>query len=121
MEKYFLNIPEINLVATVFYPKLKLDGLQDLLIIYYNALIPIKNEFSPNPVLIVHNVKTYLNNFYNECSLKYRGQVTQLETQTSSSSTKLTKAQLLIKERIKRSREFSSSNQKLENYFNVIF
>lgn len=94
-----MYIPKINLVDIVFAPpKLKLNGLQELLTLYCDALILIKDNDSPNPTSIAYNVRTNLYNFYNADSLKYGGQ-TLLEPQNASSmSIKLTKTQLLLRE-----------------------
>lgn len=59
----FLNISEINLVASVFYPRIKLNFLQELLTIYNDALVSIKDDDSSNFILIVYNVRIILYNF----------------------------------------------------------
>ncbi|KAI3474587.1 hypothetical protein Pfo_029589, partial [Paulownia fortunei] len=122
-KKYFYEIPDINLIAVVFDPRLKLDGLQDLLLIYYNALTRNENDYTIDINNIIFKIRTLLNEFYNEYSSKYGSQSTQVDIHKTSSSSgfKLTAAQLLLRERTKRPRGSSSSSQELESYFNVSF
>lgn len=48
LEKYFYNILEILLVALILDPRLKLDGLEEILTIYFDALILVKDDNSLN-------------------------------------------------------------------------
>ena len=121
-EKYFYFIPEIYLIAFALDPRFKLEVLQEMLTLYYDALIPIKDSSSPDPANIIYNVRIYLYDIYNQYYAKYGTQINISEIQqTTSSNLKLTKAQLLLKERTKRPRGSSSSTQELENYFTTSF
>lgn len=122
-EKYFLDIPEIFLCANVLDPRLKIDGVQDMLTLYYDSLNPV-TDTCPNIPLILFNVRSHLNDIFIEYNTKYSGDVGTRETQsttTSNMASKLTKAQLLLRERTKRPRGSSSSSQELENYLTTTF
>ncbi|KZV58400.1 hypothetical protein F511_29755, partial [Dorcoceras hygrometricum] len=122
-EKYYFNIPDIFLCAIVLDPRLKLDGLDELLTLYYDSLDPI-TDACPYSFMIILSVRNSLTEIYTEYNEKYGSKVaTQAQQHTTSSSTtsRLSKAQNLIRDRRKRSRESSSSNLELENYLTTTF
>ncbi|KZV13529.1 zinc finger BED domain-containing protein RICESLEEPER 2-like, partial [Dorcoceras hygrometricum] len=121
-EKYFLNIPEIFLCAIILDPRLKLDCLGELLTLYYDYLNPI-TDTCPSSSIILSSVRNSLTEIYTEYNEKYGSQVaTQTQHTTSSIITsRLTKAQNLIRDRTKRPRGSSSSNLELENYLTTTF
>ncbi|KZV21578.1 zinc finger BED domain-containing protein RICESLEEPER 1-like, partial [Dorcoceras hygrometricum] len=121
-EKYFLNIPDIFLCAIVLDPRLKLDGLGELLTLYYDSLDSI-TDACPSSFMIISSVRHSLTEIYTEYNEKYDSQVaTQTQHTTSSIITsRLTKAQNLIRDRTKRPRGSSSFNLELENYLTTTF
>ncbi|KZV41461.1 hypothetical protein F511_34528 [Dorcoceras hygrometricum] len=122
-EKYFFNISDIFLCVIVLDPRLKLDGLGELLTLYYDSLNPI-TDACPCSSMILFSVKNSLTEIYNEYNEKYGLQVgTQAQQLTTSSSTtsRLSKVQMLVRERTKRPRGSSSSNLELENYLTTTF
>ncbi|KZV52205.1 zinc finger BED domain-containing protein RICESLEEPER 2-like, partial [Dorcoceras hygrometricum] len=121
-EKYFLNIPDIFLCAIVLDHRLKLDDLSELLTLYYDSLDPITDAYTSSS-MIISSVRHSLTEIYTEYNEKYDSQVaTQTQHTTSSIITsRLTKAQNLIRDRTKRPRGSSSSNLELENYLTTTF
>ncbi|KZV38585.1 zinc finger BED domain-containing protein RICESLEEPER 2-like [Dorcoceras hygrometricum] len=121
-EKYFLNIPDIFLCAIVLDPRLKLDGLGELLTLYYDSLDLITDACPSS--MIIFSVRNSLTEIYTEYNEKYGSQVatqTQQHTTSSSITSRLSKAQNLIRDRTKRPRGSSSSNLELENYLTTTF
>ncbi|CAA0833571.1 Unknown protein [Striga hermonthica] len=80
-EKHCLNLPLINLLANVFDPWTRLASLGHYLTMYYDQLIPVKDEHSPDPTLIVDNVRQLLDNFYQEYKSKYGENFTEPQPQ----------------------------------------
>ncbi|KZV58348.1 hypothetical protein F511_32325, partial [Dorcoceras hygrometricum] len=121
-EKYFLNIPDIFLCAIVLDPRLKLDGLGELLTLYYDSLDPI-TDACPSYSMILSSVRNSLTEIYTDYNEKYGSQVATQTQHTTSSSiiSRLSKAQNLIRDRTKRPRGSSSSNLELENYLTTTF
>ncbi|CAA0833573.1 Unknown protein [Striga hermonthica] len=68
--KHGLNLPVINLVANVLDPRIRLGNLKHRLTMYYDNLIPVKDEHSPDPGIIESNVRQHLNDFYLEYKSK---------------------------------------------------
>ncbi|KZV58202.1 hypothetical protein F511_35414 [Dorcoceras hygrometricum] len=103
-------------------PRLKLDGLGELLTLYYDSLNPI-TDTCPSSSMIISSVRHSLTEIYTEYNEKYGSQVpTQTQHTTSSIITsRLTKAQNLIRDRTKSPRGSSSSNLELENYLTTTF
>ena len=64
---YYREIPIIYLVACVFYPRCKLDGLSDFLHTYYQCL----HYDAINVTTIVREVKNVVIKLYNEFYAKY--------------------------------------------------
>ncbi|KZV31069.1 hypothetical protein F511_31379, partial [Dorcoceras hygrometricum] len=123
LEKYIFNIPDIFSCAIVLDPRLKLDDLGELLTLYYYSLNPITDACSSSS-MIIFSVKNSLTEIYNEYNEKYGSQVgTQAQQLTTSSSTtsRLSKTQMLVRERTKHPRGSSSSNLELENYLTTTF
>ncbi|KZV24211.1 zinc finger BED domain-containing protein RICESLEEPER 2-like [Dorcoceras hygrometricum] len=69
-EKIFLNIPDIFLCAIVLDPRLKLDGLGELLTLYYDSLDPI-TDTCPSSSMIISSVRHILTEIYIEYNEKY--------------------------------------------------
>ncbi|KAL8503486.1 hypothetical protein ACS0TY_022294 [Phlomoides rotata] len=67
--KYFLHIPDVFLIAKVLDPRVRVDGLEELLTMYYDALFPIKNDDTPRPSEIASNTKQLLFNIYREYTI----------------------------------------------------
>lgn len=95
--------PKIFLVALVLDPKLKLDGLEEILTLYYDALILVKDDTFPNHSLIANNVRIYLNDIFRKYNLNYSVEAnTNIKTQnttTIGSSARLGKTQLFVRKR----------------------
>ncbi|KZV13551.1 hypothetical protein F511_45286, partial [Dorcoceras hygrometricum] len=121
-EKYFLNILDIFLCAIILDSRIKLDGLGELLTLYYDSLDPI-TDACPSSSMIISSVRHSLTEIYIEYNEKYGSQVaTQTQHTTSSIITsRLTKVQNLIRDRTKRPRGSSSSNLELEKYLTTNF
>ena len=83
--KHFEEIPTVFLLAKVFYPRIRLDGVEKMLEIYYDALFPIKNDKTPIPSLIVANVKKLLYDLFQEYSMKHGARL-GINVSSSSSS-----------------------------------
>ncbi|KZV33875.1 hypothetical protein F511_17799 [Dorcoceras hygrometricum] len=121
-ENIFFNIHDFFLCAIVLDPRLKLDGLGELLTLYYDSLNPITNA-CPSSFMILFGVQNSLTEIYNKYNEKYGLHVgTQAQQLTTSSSiTPRSKAQMLVHERTKHPRGSSSSNLELENYLTTKF
>ena len=62
---YFKFIPLINLVAYIFYPRIKIDGLYDYLSIYYGCL-GLMDDNDIDIELMINNVSKILVDLFNE-------------------------------------------------------
>lgn len=68
--EYFHDIPIIFLVAKLLDPRVRIDGLEKLLGIYYDALFPVKDENAPVPSVVVAKAKTFLYDLFDEYKIK---------------------------------------------------
>lgn len=67
----FREIPTVFLLAKVFDPRVRLDGLEKMLELYYDALFPAKDDRTPSPSSIVANVKACLYELFQEYKGRY--------------------------------------------------
>ncbi|KAH6768990.1 hypothetical protein C2S51_014326 [Perilla frutescens var. frutescens] len=84
--KYFYDIPNIFLVAKLLDPRVRLDGLEKMLGIYYDALFPVKDDHTPVPSVVVANAKTCLYDLFNEYRTKYSDKLEIIGSSSTSSN-----------------------------------
>lgn len=118
--KYYEEIPPLNLVASIFDPRTKLDGLFDYLTTYYN-LLHLSDSVSVSS--IISNSKKDIENLYDEYYRVYKHMTSDvaessLQNDTSSTS-KLSLAERMRRQ--KRQRPSQGNNSELEKYLSTNF
>ena len=118
---YFKMIPLINLVACVFDPRIKIDGLTDYLRMYYECLHIDESEINIDN--IINDVRKILGELYNEYKMQY-GDVlssSQPTCQVQSVATgKLSMGDRILLERQKKPRG-STGAPELDIYLTTAF
>ena len=124
--KYFIEIPRVNLVATVFNPNIKIEGLQNLLYLYYENM----QQFYNNPINIpeyitytIIDIKKIIQDLINEYSDRIGASSSSAQAHIPIiDTTKYSKADLLILQRQKRPRGgMSTSNMEFDTYLMTSF
>lgn len=120
--KYYKNIPMIYLVTAVFDPRLKLDGLSDLLTIYYDCLCVNLTQENINVPNIVQQVNTEIGKLLStfQSSASSSSTAPSPSPSSTSSSSSLSLAQQVFARRTKTPRH-SSSNAEYQDYLNTCF
>lgn len=118
--KYFLHIPDVFLVAKVLDPRVRVDGLEELLTMYYDYLFPIKNDDTPKPNEIASNTKQLLFCIFE----KYMKNVGASKDTTSSgddSNTALDVLDDFYRRPWKRRRDDSNPYAEVDDYLTALF
>ena len=114
---YYKNIPLLYLVAIVFYPKFKLEGLKSRLQIYYEFL-GIENEI--NVGTIIDGVQKDLIDLFNDYISRYNLQaVGQSSSEPVTSNLSMGDRWLL--QRNKKHKSNTTNTSELDNYLTVNF
>jgi hypothetical protein len=121
---YYKNIPPIYLVAMVFDPRFKLDGLQESLNLYYGLILPSSQEVDEKVNFIIFEVKNLISHLYSDFYNTFASQVPSSTSEPSDSSsrdtTKVSRMQQIMMQRQKRLRG-SSTTTELDIYLTTSF
>lgn len=125
--EHFLEIPNVFLLAKVFDPRVRLDGLETMLEIYYDALFPTKDDDTPLPSSVVANVRTSLYEIFEEYRTKHSENSSMDIISTSSVNGELIPLSVLLQnlyDKISRKRPWSYGSNpygELEYYLTATF